>query len=76
MKELIRIMVQSLVENPEKVEIEEIPGNTTTVYEIKVAKQDLGKVIGKNGRTASSMRNILNAAHVRLNRRAVLEIVE
>ena len=76
MKDLIRIIAQSLVDNPEKVEVDEIAGNQASVYELKVAKSDLGKVIGKQGATARSIRTILSAASVKMNKRAVLEIIE
>ena len=76
MKDLIKIIAQSLVDYPEEVEVEEISGNQTTVLELRVAKEDLGKVIGRQGRTALSMRTILSAASTKLNKRAVLEILE
>jgi uncharacterized protein len=76
MKDLIKIIAQSLVDHPEQVRVEEIEGNQTAVLELKVAKTDLGKVIGKQGRTARSMRTILNAASTKTNKRAVLEILE
>ncbi len=76
MKDLIKIIAQSLVDYPEEVEVTEISGNQTTVLELKVAKEDLGKVIGRQGRTALSMRTILSAASTKLNKRAVLEILE
>ena len=76
MKDLIKIMAQSLVDYPEEVHVEEICGNQTTVLELRVAKEDLGKVIGRQGRTALSMRTILSAASTKLNKRAVLEILE
>jgi uncharacterized protein len=76
MKDLIKIIAQSLVDHPEQVQVEEIEGNQTAVLELKVAKTDLGKVIGKQGRTARSMRTILNAASTKTNKRAVLEILE
>lgn len=76
LKELIEFMAKSLVDNPEQVEVNEIVGEQTTVVELKVAKEDLGKVIGKQGRTARSMRTILNAASTKLHKRSVLEIVE
>ncbi len=69
-------MAKSLVDNPDDVEVSEIAGEQTTVVELKVSKDDLGKVIGKQGRTARSMRTILNAASTKLNKRSVLEIVE
>lgn len=76
MKDLVKIIAQSLVDHPDQVVVEEIKGNHTSVLELKVAKEDLGKVIGKQGRTARSMRTILAAASTKLNKRAVLEILE
>ena len=76
MKDLVKIIAQSLVDHPDQVVVEEINGNQTAVLELKVAKEDLGKVIGKQGRTARSMRTILAAASTKLNKRAVLEILE
>jgi hypothetical protein len=65
-----------LVDKPDEVEIREIEGDVTTILELKVAKDDLGKVIGKQGKTAHAMRAILNATATKLKKRAVLEIVE
>ena len=76
LKDLIEFMARSLVDEPGEVEVNEIVGEQTTVVELKVAKNDLGKVIGKQGRTARSMRTILNAASTKLQKRSVLEIVE
>ena len=76
MKELILVMAKALVDKPDEVEIREIEGNVTTILELKVAKDDLGKVIGKQGKTAHAMRAILNATATKLKKRAVLEIVE
>ncbi|MDZ4165115.1 MAG: KH domain-containing protein [Smithellaceae bacterium] len=76
MKELIKYMAQALVDNPEQVEVNEILGEQTSVIELKVAKEDLGKVIGKQGRTAKAMRTILSAASTKIRKRAVLEIIE
>tara|TARA_B100000745_G_scaffold62043_1_gene36605 strand:+ start:379 stop:609 length:231 start_codon:yes stop_codon:yes gene_type:complete len=76
MKELILVMARALVDKPDEVEINEIEGNVTTILELKVAKEDLGKVIGKQGKTAHAMRSILNATATKLKKRAVLEIVE
>ena len=76
MKELILVMARALVDKPDEVEIREIEGNVTTILELKVAKEDLGKVIGKQGKTAHAMRSILNATATKLKKRAVLEIVE
>lgn len=76
MKELIKYIAQALVDRPEEVKVKEITGNQTTVFELKVAKADMGKVIGKQGRTADAMRTILNAASAKLKKRAVLEILD
>lgn len=76
LKDLVEFMAKSLVDEPELVEVNEVLGEQTTVVELKVSKGDLGKVIGKQGRTARSMRTILNAASTKLNKRSVLEIVE
>jgi uncharacterized protein len=76
LRDLIEFMAKALVDNPEAVEVNEIVGEQTTVVELKVSKEDLGKVIGKQGRTARSMRTILNAASTKLQKRSVLEIVE
>jgi hypothetical protein len=76
MKELIKYIAQALVDHPDQVEVSEIAGEQTSVLELKVAKEDLGKVIGKQGRTARAMRTILSAASTKLNKRSVLEILE
>ncbi len=76
MKELIKYIARALVDNPEMVEVSEIEGNQTSVLELKVAKEDLGKVIGKQGRTARAMRTILSAASAKVRKRTVLEIIE
>ena len=76
MKDLILAMAKALVDKPDEVEIKEIEGDVTTILELKVAKEDLGKVIGKQGKTAHAMRSILNATATKLKKRAVLEIVE
>ena len=76
MKELVQYLARSLVNNPDAVEVKETEGETASVVELKVAKEDLGRVIGKQGRTAKSIRTILNAAASRTNRKVVLEIVE
>ncbi|OQW48617.1 MAG: RNA-binding protein [Proteobacteria bacterium SG_bin7] len=76
LKDLVEFMAKSLVDSPEEVEVNEVMGEQTTVVELKVAKNDLGKVIGKQGKTARSMRTILNAASTKLKKRSVLEIVE
>lgn len=76
LKELIELVSKSLVDFPEEVDVKEIEGEQTTVIELKVAKADLGKVIGKKGRTAYALRTILNAASTKLKKRSVLEIIE
>lgn len=76
MKELIRYIAEALVDNPEQVSVHEIEGEQTSVIELKVAKEDLGKVIGKQGRTARAMRTILSAASTKIRKRSVLEIIE
>ena len=76
MKELVIFLARSLVNNPDAVEVTETQGETASVLELRVAKEDLGRVIGKQGRTAKSIRTILNAAASRTNRKVVLEIIE
>jgi predicted RNA-binding protein YlqC (UPF0109 family) len=76
MKELITYIAKALVDKPEAVEVKEVEGEQTSVIELKVAKEDLGKVIGKQGRTARAMRTILSAASTKIRKRAVLEIIE
>jgi len=76
MKELIEYIAKSLVDYPEKVEVNEIPGERTVVYELKVGEGDLGKIIGKEGRTAKALRTIITAASMKAGKRAVLEILE
>lgn len=76
LKELVEFMARALVDNPEAVRVSEIVGEQTSVLELRVAKEDLGKVIGKQGRTARAMRTILSAASTKLRKRAVLEIIE
>lgn len=76
MKELIKYISQSLVDNPDKVEVTEIIGDQTSILELRVAKEDMGKVIGKQGRIAQAIRTILSAASAKVHKRAVLEILE
>ena len=76
MKELVEFLAQQLVNNPEAVDVKETQGDTASVLEVRVAKEDLGRVIGKQGRTAKSIRTILNAVASRTSRKVVLEIVE
>ena len=76
MKELIERIAKALVDKPEEVVVSEIVGPNTSVIELKVAKDDLGKVIGKKGRTAEAMRTILTAASAKIKKRSVLELLE
>lgn len=76
MKELVEFIARSIVDDPDAVEVVEIQEGNTTVYELAVAPDDLGKVIGKKGRTAAAMRSILSAASAKAKKRTLLEIVE
>jgi predicted RNA-binding protein YlqC (UPF0109 family) len=76
MKELLELIARSLVDRPEEVVVTEIEGEQTTVLELRVAREDLGKVIGKQGRTARSIRTILASAGMKLQKRIVFEIIE
>ncbi len=76
LKELVEFIAKALVDNPEDVDVSEISGEQTVVLELRVAKSDLGKVIGKQGRTVKAMRAILNAASSKVRKRADLEILE
>lgn len=73
---LIELMAKMLVDLPDEVEVNEVVGENTTVIELKVAKSDLGKIIGKQGRTARAVRTVLNGASTKLRKRTVLEIIE
>jgi predicted RNA-binding protein YlqC (UPF0109 family) len=76
MKELVEFMAKALVDNPDQVEVTEIAGSDTLVIEVNVAKEDMGKIIGKKGRNAQAMRAIVTAASARLRKRVVLEIID
>jgi predicted RNA-binding protein YlqC (UPF0109 family) len=76
LKSLIEHIAKALVDQPDMVEVAEVEGEQTSVIELKVAKEDLGKVIGKQGRTARAMRTILSAASTKIRKRSVLEIIE
>jgi len=76
MKDLVERMAKALVDKPEDVVVNEIDGEKTTVYELRVATADLGKVIGKQGKTARAMRTILSASGTKVGKRCVLEILE
>jgi len=75
-KELVQFLAQRLVNDPDAVEVKETHGDTASVLELRVAKEDLGRVIGKQGRTVNAIRTILNAVASRTNRKVVLEIIE
>jgi predicted RNA-binding protein YlqC (UPF0109 family) len=75
MKELIEYMAKALVDDPEQVHVEEIEGTSATIYELRVGAEDMGRVIGKQGRVANAMRTLLRAAAARQGRRVTLEIV-
>ena len=76
LRDLVDFMARSLVDNPDEVEVNEVVGEQTTVIELSVSREDLGKVIGKQGRTAKAMRTILNAASTKLQKSSVLELIE
>jgi predicted RNA-binding protein YlqC (UPF0109 family) len=76
MKDLIEYIAKVLVDSPDQVRVTELEGKQTSVIELRVAKEDLGKVIGKQGRTARAMRTILGAASTKMRKRSVLEILE
>jgi len=76
MKALIEYVTKALVDKPDEVEVREVVGEKTTVYELRVGEGDLGKVIGKHGRTIRAIRTLLSAAATKQNKRAVLEILE
>lgn len=76
MKTLIETLAKALVDHPDQVKVTEVEGENTSVIELAVAKEDLGKVIGKQGRTARALRTILTAASAKIKKRAVLEIIE
>jgi len=75
-KELVEMIARALVDNPEKVQVSQLEGEQTSILELKVAPEDLGKVIGKQGRTARAIRILLGAAGMKLKRRYNLEIIE
>ena len=76
MRELVEYVAKALVDEPDQVNVTEVEGERITIIELRVAQSDLGKVIGKQGRTARSIRTILNATATKLHKRAVLEILE
>jgi predicted RNA-binding protein YlqC (UPF0109 family) len=76
MKELIEFIAKSLVDQTDRVEINEISGTQTNVIELKVAKEDVGKIIGKSGRTADAIRTILNCGAAKMSKRYILHIID
>lgn len=76
MKELIELIAKSLVDNPDKVRVSQLDGEQSSIIELKIAQEDIGKVIGKQGRTAQAIRIILGAAGMKLKKRFSLEIIE
>jgi len=76
LKDLVTYILKALVDNQEKVEVNEIAGEKSVIYELRVGEGDLGKVIGKEGRTARAVRTIISAAAMKLGKRTVLEILE
>jgi hypothetical protein len=75
-KELIELIAKSLVDNPDKVRVFQLDGEQSSIIELKVAQEDMGKVIGKQGRNAQAIRIILGAAGMKLKKRFILEIIE
>ncbi len=76
MKDLLEFLVKALVDDPSEVNITEIAGDKVTLFELRVSKNDIGKVIGKRGRTASAIRTIINAVSTKQGKRAEVEIIE
>ncbi len=76
MKELVEYIAKALVDEVGRIEISEIAGNQTNIIELKVAKEDIGKVIGRQGRTADAIRTILNCAAAKLSKRYILQIID
>jgi hypothetical protein len=76
MKDLITYIAKSLVDQPDLVKVTEVEGEITSIIELSVAKEDIGKIIGKQGKTATAIRTIMNAASMKMKRRSVLEIID
>jgi predicted RNA-binding protein YlqC (UPF0109 family) len=74
--DLVEYIAKALVDHPEQIKVSEVQGEHTSVIELTVAKEDMGKVIGKQGRTAVAIRTILSAASMKIRKRSVLEIIE
>ncbi len=76
MKEILELIAKALVDNPDRVSVSEVQGQQTAIFELRVAQEDLGKVIGKQGHTARAIRTVLSAAGMKLRKRFHLEIIE
>jgi hypothetical protein len=76
LKKLVQVLAEALVDDPAAVEVAEIEGDNNVILELRVAKNDIGKVIGKDGRTAQSLRTIVSAASIKIGRRAHLDIID
>ncbi len=76
MKDLVTYIAKSLVDQPDLVKVTGVEGETTSVFELSVAKEDIGKIIGKQGKTATAIRTIMNAASMKMKRRLILEIID
>ena len=76
MKEFVEFVVKALVDHPEQVDVREVDGERTVVFELRLAQSDIGKVIGKSGRTITAIRSLLTSAAAKIGRRAMLEIIE
>lgn len=76
LKQLVQTLAEALVDDPASVDVAEIEGDNNTILELRVAKNDIGKVIGKDGRTAQSLRTIVSAASLKIGRRAHLDIID
>lgn len=76
LKELVQFIAEALVDQPEKVEVKELTGDNSVIIELRVAPEDVGKVIGKGGQTAKAMRKIVSAAATKLKKKSLLQIIE
>ncbi len=76
MKELVLMVIRALVDHPDEIRITEIPGEKTVMFEVRVADEDVGKVIGKNGKTINAIRTLLRAATVKDNKKVILEVLQ
>ena len=76
MKELVEYLVKALVDNPEQAKVTEVEGEQSVIYEVRVAPEDMGKIIGKQGRIAKAIRTIVRAACVKNGKKAIVEILE